>query len=155
MKSTSKIYNTMPTNTDHDNGFKRLLRSIVLYSTDGSRPTVREIADLLRVSESSVYGYLAADKLTNMSYDQARALSRYLLIEYGDRRIIDWFDDPCSRARANGMIADEIMRMDVAQGALITACESHDVEEAKRRLTELEKELDNLKAEVSLMEAEQ
>lgn len=150
MKFTIKIYTPMP-DPSHDNGFKRLLRTVLQYDTDG--PTVKEVATLLRVSESIVYRYCASDSQTNMPYDAARTLSRYLVNEYGDTRIVDFFNDTTRGAVADGRIDDENLDLDREQGLLIAAYQKGDYDAARKHLAAMRGTLERWNAEIDKAES--
>lgn len=135
-------------NTGYDNGFKKVLRSILLYSA-GEAPTVKEVAPLLAVSENMVYQYMSAEKPVNMPYEKARILSRYLIGEWNDRRIADWFDGEGKPYRLNGIIDDEVVDLDLVEGHIIETFRAGDFESALRMVSEAEAVLARLRAEIS------
>jgi hypothetical protein len=130
-----------------DNSFKRLLRAILMYDTGEAGVSVKEIAPLLGVSEAMAYRYCRATDTVQMPYDKARALSRYLIAEYGDRRIADYFDGDV-KAQTNGMIDDEIVDLDLIEGKIIEAHRAGDIDAARRLVLEGESVFSRLKAEL-------
>ncbi len=130
-----------------DNTFKRLLRGILMYDTGESGLSVKEIAPILGVSDAMVYRYCRASDTVQMPFDKVRTLSRYLIAEYGDRRIADYFDGEL-HAETNGRIDDEIVDLDVIEGKVIEAYRAGDIDTARRLVLEGEAVFNRLKAEV-------
>jgi hypothetical protein len=136
-----------------DNGFKRLLRAILMYDAGESGISVKEIAPLLGVSEAMIYRYCRGTDMAQMPFDKARALSRYLIAEYGDRRIADYFDGDMY-ITTNGRIDDEIVDLDLVEGKIIEAYRAGDADGARRLVLQGEAVFQRLKAELEVNDAQ-
>lgn len=118
-----------------------------------AKVTALELADEAGVSRDMIYK-VKNDK-ANLSHSKARALSRYMLREYGDKRLFRCFGTSnyeIARKNqgdvvTNGCVNDEAADASVALGHVVAEYREGDKKDMTDAIHDLEAVLDRLKVE--------
>lgn len=138
--------------TDFDNPLKGLMRRVFIHSSANKR-NVKEAADIAGVTERCFYGWMDRQVKANIPAHLFADVARYLLIEYGDTRLVEFLlpTDTViisgSAVTTDGEISDEIMRATEVMGELVHAWKVRDMDSVRVCASRLAEESGRMRAE--------
>lgn len=138
--------------TDFDNPLKSLLRRVFIHSS-ASKRNVKEAADIAGVTERCFYSWMDRQIKANIPATAFADVARYLMLEFGDARLVEHCMPPDAvivaggHMRPDGDISDEVMRATEIMGDLVHAWRTGDMDAVRVHASRLADEAGRMRAE--------